>query len=60
MTEEQAFTKWCPQMPRDARDSSVHPNQCCIGSLCMWWRRLRDENGYATGTEGFCGKAGKP
>ena len=70
MTQEQAFKKWCPQMPRDPGASSIDPGQCCIGSLCMWWRwsvePVRQESPCVPDgvrvsiTDGFCGKAGKP
>jgi len=71
MTEEEARTKWCPQIrwtshgegysdPFENRGSNCN----CIASDCMMWRWNRDimagGSGRAEPTQGYCGLAGKP
>lgn len=47
MTKDEAKTKWCPQTgPRF--DKALHPNQCCLGAVCMAWRwsRAKETKAY--------------
>jgi hypothetical protein len=65
MTEEEAYTKWCPFV-RHAEETDqetsvpafnriakpLHYNLNCVGSDCMAWRSVFGDSGY-------CGMAGK-
>ncbi len=69
VTEEAAEMKWCPftrsgmhgtntsaglNRPADFIPGTVN----CIGSACMAWRWLTDDENQIVG--GYCGLAGKP
>lgn len=70
MTEDEAKTKWCP-MVRYQGGQPLNRDACydlkgthCIGSDCMMWRDLFDDQPYASDAtrrvRGYCGLAGKP
>ena len=65
-TEEEAKTKWCPELKIEGSNASLKNSQeityeaaSCIASSCMMWR---DEIGTPKGMprKGYCGVAGKP
>lgn len=61
-TEEEAKTKWCPQMI-DHRGEFAGND--CIASRCMAWRWLPRESRMVNDDVvyvqvGYCGLAGKP
>lgn len=67
MTEEEAKTKWCPQVREgDYRPDNIrHAN--CIGSACMAWQWVfekgREDHNFHRKfqtKDGFCGLVGKP
>ena len=71
MTEQEAKTKWCPQVETGAYrpnpDGANIRLSFCIGSACMAWRWKpkplveSDRFGPQIDSEyGFCGLAGKP
>ncbi len=50
VTEEEAFSKWCPETEKDSFKSE------CLGSGCMWWEWLTEQNEDVICSEnrGFC------
>ena len=60
MTEDDAKTKWCPQV-RVMSDGGLQADINCIASDCMMWRfdERRDENMVLVpcDTGGHCGLA---
>lgn len=72
LTEEEARTKWCPEVrfvigPNtptwqgswwDSRGETGKP-PLCIASNCMMWRWF-DTSDPVKASTGYCGKAGKP
>lgn len=75
LTEEEAKTKWCPQLTGPNNSSGT--GNVCIASACMAWRwaikkgdYFYSKGGHLGATEnvleietvgqGYCGKAGKP
>lgn len=67
MTETEAKTKWCP-MVRDPEISNrmsltrmpegiKYKTPNCIGSACMMWRELGEDQSYPTRKNGYCGLA---
>jgi hypothetical protein len=61
VTEEEATTKWCPELRLEGSnvslmktDDIVHNFVKCVASECMMWRKDKVIN------KGYCGKGGKP
>ena len=68
LTEEEAGTKWCPEFRRAGgggnSDADGYRRTNCIGSKCMFWRWLVNEDqpdiDRTIGgilSVGYCGKA---
>lgn len=67
MTEDEAKTKWCFQLPR----MDLEMGTCCVGSQCMAWRtttmvepmtggEIGSPVGHTFSLVGYCGLAGRP
>ncbi len=56
-TEEEAKTKWCPQIVDADSLMSGEQSGDCIGSRCMAWRWLGSKGPEQ---QGYCGLAGRP
>lgn len=68
MTEDEAKTKWCPQVQfyPPSENSGWESNRptgivtsFCIASSCMAWRWWIPPKNESAG-DGYCGLAGKP
>lgn len=54
MTEDEAKTKWCPQMGIAHPKSNDGNHDKCIASDCMMWRFVTDND---SDNNGYCGLA---
>jgi len=66
VTEQEAEWNWCPHLKVNGTDRHNYvfafdkfTNAGCIGSRCMAWRWLHD-NETASVRRGYCGLAGRP